>query len=80
MSTSVDRRELNQIPDEETIASFRETADEQDVSIEARYPSVDGEKRLVVSPRGTVTILNDVSEATFNRSQPAAEIAAALRK
>lgn len=80
MSTSVDRHELDHIPDEETIVSFREAADAQDVTIEARYPSVDGEKRLVVSPRGTVTILNDVSEDTFNRSQSAAEIAAALRE
>ncbi len=80
MSTSVDRHELDHIPDEETIASFRDAADEQDVTIEARYPSAEGQKRLVVSPRGTVTVLNDVSEATFNRSQSAAEIAASLRE
>lgn len=80
MSTSVDRRELDHIPDEATIVSFREAAEEQDVSIEARYPSADGEKRLVVSPRGTVIVLYDVSEATFNRSQSAAEIAASLRE
>jgi hypothetical protein len=79
MST-VDRRELHACPDESTIAAFREEAAGQDVSIEAHYPTDDGQKRLVVSPRGTVVVLNDVSETTFNRSTSPAEIAAQLRE
>jgi hypothetical protein len=80
MPTSVDRRELDAIPDESAIARFRETAAEQDTSIEATFPASDGDtKRLVVSPRGTVVLLTDVSEDTFNQSVAPAEIAEALR-
>lgn len=80
MSISVDRRTLDQIPDASVIRSFREEAAQTDASIEATYPSADGpEKRLVVSPRGTVVILNDVSEDTFNQSTDASEIADALQ-
>ena len=80
MPTSVDRRDLDAIPDDATIADFREEAAAQDESIEATYPAPDGDtKRLVVSPRGTVVLLNDVSETTFNQSTPAAEIADQLR-
>lgn len=80
MPTSVDRRTLDQIPDADTIRSFRDEAAETEASIEATYPSAaDEEKRLVVSPRGTVVLLNDVSEDTFNHSVDAAEIAEALR-
>lgn len=76
---SVDRRTLDQIPDAETIRSFRDEAADADASIEATYPANGTEKRLVVSPRGTVVLVNDVSEDTFNRSVDAAEIAEALR-
>lgn len=80
MSTSVDRRELAQIPDADTIRSLRNDAEQTNASIEVTYPAPDDtEKRLVVSPRGTVVILNDVSEDTFNRSTDAAEIADALQ-
>jgi hypothetical protein len=77
--SSVDRRDLDARPDESTIATLREEAAAQDASIEAHYPAGDKEKRLVVSPRGTVVVLNNVSEETFNQSVPAAEIAAQLR-
>jgi hypothetical protein len=77
--SSVDRRDLDAIPDESTIATLREEAAAQDVSIEAHYPTGDEAKRLVVSPRGTVVLLNDVSEDTFNQSVSPAEIAAQLR-
>jgi hypothetical protein len=77
--SSVDRRDLDAIPDESTIATLREEAAAQDVSIEAHYPAGDEEKRLVVSPRGTVVLLKDVSEDTFNQSISPAEIAAQLR-
>lgn len=80
MPDSVLRRDLNQRPDEPTIASLRNRAAEEDTSIEAYFPAGSNEqKRLVVSPRGTVVLLNDVSEATFNRSQSADEIAEAIR-
>jgi len=80
MPTSVDRRDLDALPDESTIAGFREDAADQDASIEVTFPTSDGEtKRLVVSPRGTVVLLNDVSEDTFNRSVAPGEIADALR-
>ncbi|MFB6248094.1 MAG: hypothetical protein ABEL97_05945 [Salinibacter sp.] len=78
--SSVDRRELDAPPDESTIATLREEAAAQDVSIETHYPAGDDQKRLVVSPRGTVVVLNDVSETTFNRSTSPAEIAAELRE
>jgi hypothetical protein len=81
MPDSVQRHELDQIPDESTIASLREQAEEDAVSVEVRFPAGEGDtKRLVVSPRGTVVLLNDVSEETFNRSLSAAEIANALRE
>ena len=76
---SVDRRDLDAIPDESTIAALREEAAAQDVSIEAHYPAGDAQKRLVLSPRGTVVVLKDVSEDTFNQSVSPAEIAAQLR-
>ncbi len=80
MSTSVDRRELDHIPDAATIRSFRDEAEQADTSIEATYPSPDDtEKRLVVSPRGTVVVLNNVSEDTFNHSTDADDIADALQ-
>lgn len=80
MSPSVDRRELDAIPDDATIATFREEAADQDASIEATFPTAEGDtKRLVVSPRGTVVLLNNVSEESFNPSVAPAEIAEALR-
>lgn len=81
MSDSVQRRELDTIPDASTITSLRDEAQTEDVSVEAHFPSADGEnKRLVVSPRGTVVLLNNVSEDTFNQSKTAGEIAQALRE
>jgi hypothetical protein len=81
MTDTVDRRTLNDVPDESTIATLRDEAAGQEVSIEATYPSPDGpQKRMVVSPRGTVVILQDTSEATFNQSTSAADIAASLRE
>jgi len=80
MPPSVDRRDLDAIPDAATIADVREEAAQQDASIEATFPTPDGEtKRLVVSPRGTVVLLNDVSEETFNPSVAPDEIAETLR-
>jgi regulator of extracellular matrix RemA (YlzA/DUF370 family) len=81
MTDTVDRRTLDQLPDESTITTLREEAADREVSIEATYSSADGpQKRMVVSPRGTVVILSDTSEATFNRSTAAADIAASLRE
>lgn len=80
MPKNVDRRTLDEPPNAADIASYRDEAAEQEASIEATYPTPDGnEKRMVVSPRGTVVILNDVSEETFNQSRSADEIAAAVR-
>ncbi|PSQ95434.1 MAG: hypothetical protein BRD55_10375 [Bacteroidetes bacterium SW_9_63_38] len=79
MSSSSSPRPLDDVPDVSTIASLRDDADEQNSSVEVTYPSEEGtQKRLVVSPRGTVVVLTDVSEATFNRSRSAAEIAEEL--
>jgi hypothetical protein len=80
MPDPVQRLDLDRIPDADTISSLREQAEADDASVEARFPAASGEqKRLVVSPRGTVVLLNDVSEETFNRSVAAEEIAEALR-
>lgn len=80
MTDDVDRRTLNERPNAADIDSYREEAAEQEASIEVTYPLPNGnEKRMVVSPRGTVVVLNDVSEKTFNQSRPANEIAATLR-
>lgn len=71
--------ELDALPDAELITRLREQA-EDDGAVGVIFPTTDGEqKRLVVSPRGTCVLLNDVSEKTFNRSLPAGEIAEALR-
>jgi len=81
MSDSVQRRSLDHIPDEATISTLRKEANEEATSVEASFPAADGaEKRLVVSPRGTVVLLNDVSEDTFNRSVASAKIVEALRE
>lgn len=80
MPDAVQHQKLDQIPDESTIASLRDKAEAEAVSVEAHFPTEDEQKRLVVSPRGTVVLLNNVSEETFNRSLSAAEIAAALRE
>ncbi len=81
MPDAVQREELDQIPDESTIAALRDRAEHEAVSVEAHFPTAENEqKRLVVSPRGTVVLLNDVSEDTFNHSLSAAEIAEALRE
>lgn len=62
------------------MSSLREDAHTEDASIEVTYPSPAGDqKRLVVSPRGTVVVLTDVTEDTFNPDIDAAEIAEALR-
>jgi len=80
MSTSAEPRTLDQIPDTDTISSLRDEAEAEGTSVEVTYPSPDGpEKRLVVSPRGTVVVLTDVTEATYNRSASAADIAEQLR-
>ena len=79
MPDTVQQRTLDQIPDESTIVTLREQAENEGASVEASFPAADGsQKRLVVSPRGTVVLLSDVSEATFNRSVSASEIADAL--
>lgn len=79
MPDSVQRHDFDTIPDASTITALREEAETEAVSVAARFPTADGEeKRLVVSPRGTVVLLNDVSEETFNRSVNADEIAATL--
>jgi hypothetical protein len=80
MSNTVQRLDLDQRPDADTIASLREQAQSEDQSVEAHFPTGAGEeKRLVVSPRGTVVLLNDVSEETFNQSRSAEDIAEVLR-
>lgn len=79
MPDAVQRLDLDQLPDATTITSLREQAESDAVSVEAHFPVEGDQKRLVVSPRGTVVLLNDVSEATFNQSQSAEEIADALR-
>lgn len=81
MPDSVQRLDLDQIPDADVITSLREQAEAESVSVEARFPAgSETQKRLVVSPRGTVVLLNDVSEETFNRSRSANEIADTLRE
>jgi hypothetical protein len=80
MPDSVQRRELDAVPDASTISDLRDHAEADEVSIEAHFPTGDGvQKRLVVSPRGTVVLLNDVSEETFNRSTTADDVADSLR-
>jgi len=79
MPDAVQRLDLDERPDAATITSLREQASADAVSVEAHFPAEDTQKRLVVSPRGTVVLLNDVSEETFNQSQSAEEIADALR-
>lgn len=80
MPASSAPRTLDHVPDTSTIASLRDDAAEKGSSVEIAYPSEEGlQKRLVVSPRGTVVVLTDVSEATFNRSRSADEIAEQLQ-
>jgi hypothetical protein len=80
MSAAPSSRPLDQIPDADTITSLRDEAEEAGSSVQVSFPAPDDtEKRLVVSPRGTVVLLNDVSEETFNQSRSATEIADALR-
>jgi len=80
MPDSVEHRDLDAIPDASTLTTLRDHAEADDVSIEAHFPVDNGEsKRVVVSPRGTVVLLNDVSEKTFNQSTAAETIANALR-
>lgn len=78
MPERVQRHILDAPPDASQISAYRDEADAEDISIEVTYPAEDAEKRVVVSPRGTVVLLNDVSETTFNQSESAEEIAAAL--
>jgi len=77
-NTAVVRETLEAPPTADQIASFRSTAADEGRSIEVTFPTDDGEKRVVVSPRGTVVLLNDVSEETFNQSDSAEEVASAL--
>lgn len=76
MSDPVQRTSLDAPPSPDQIKTSRENAAEQDVSIELRFPTDSDSKRLVVSPRGTVVVLSDVSEETFHQSASAEEIAA----
>lgn len=78
MTTSVQRTTLDAPPTADRIATARQTAADQHVSVELRFPAGDDAKRLVVSPRGTVVLLTDASEDTFHHSTSADEIAAAL--
>jgi len=79
MSTDTASRPLDDRPDADTIRSLRSEASEQGASVQATFPLDETRKRLVVSPRGTVVLLNDVSENTFNASHSAEEVAAALQ-
>jgi len=75
----VQRDVLDSPPSAARIAEAREAAAAAEASMELTFPVASGgEKRLVVSPRGTVVLLNDVSEATFNQSESAESIASAL--
>ena len=78
MSTDTVSHQLDDRPDADTITSLRAEAREQGASVQANIPMNETTKRLVVSPRGTVVLLNDVSEETFNASHSAEDIAAAL--
>lgn len=82
MPPSIEMKDLNAIPDAETIASLRDEAEDRGEDVGATFSTADGDvKRLVVSPRGTCVLLNEeVSEETFNRSLTADEIAAALQE
>lgn len=81
MAPDTKTQSIDQTPDASLIASLRDDAADADASITVTYPSSDGtEKRMVVSPRGTVVILNDVSEATFNQNRSASEIANQLHE
>lgn len=72
---------LDEIPSGDTIESLRDEARDGGESAVVTFPEGDGErKRLVVSPRGTCVLLNDVSEDVFNSSVEPHEIAAALRE
>lgn len=79
MTDSVQRTTLDAPPTPEEIQDGRETAANQDTSVELRFPTEAETKRLVVSPRGTVVLLNDaVSEETFPPSESAEAITTAL--
>lgn len=80
MPDTIETTDLDSIPNADTIAELRTRASEKGQSVGVTFPSPEGErKRLVVSPRGTSVLLNDVSEETFNRSVEADAIADALR-
>jgi len=78
MPDSVDRNTLDASPTADHIADYRERANSEEKTIEVAFPAGEDTKRLVVSPRGTIVLLNNVSEETFNRSVSAEEVAAAL--
>jgi len=78
MSNGVERLSRDTPPTAEQIATYRKEAAKQESSVEVTFPTNDETKRIVVSPRGTVVLLNDVSEETFNQSESAEDIAAAL--
>lgn len=78
MPTTVQRYSIDAVPNADQITSYREEAAETEASVEVTFPTSGGTKRLVVSPRGTAVLLEDVSEQTFNRALSAAEIAEAL--
>jgi hypothetical protein len=78
MTASVQRTTLDAPPAADRITTARQTAADQHVSVELHFPVGDHSKRLVVSPRGTVVLLNGVSEDTFHPSTSAQDIAGAL--
>lgn len=78
MCDTVQRTSLDAPPTPDQITASRETAADQSVSVELRFPAATDSKRLVVSPRGTVVLLSNVSEETFHQSQSAEDIVAAL--
>ncbi|MFP4227379.1 MAG: hypothetical protein ACLFTE_00970 [Salinivenus sp.] len=78
MTDTIQRKSIDHLPGAHQIASYREEANTTGSSVEVQFPAGDTTKRLVVSPRGTVVLLNNVSEEAFNRSVSPEDIAAAL--
>ncbi|MFO8098632.1 MAG: hypothetical protein R6T83_03305 [Salinibacter sp.] len=78
MTDTVYRISIDRPPRADQIAAYREEANDRQGTLEVTFPVGEITKRLVVSPRGTVVLLNDVSEETFNRSESPETIAAAL--
>lgn len=72
---------LDALPSPDDVDAYRAEAKEQDTDVVVEFPTDDGKRELVVSPRGTCVVVGDnVTRNALHPDAAAADVVAALTK